>query len=134
MTHTLESKTISIRIERSARDVYDFTASPPSFARWASGLGKPLCDDGAVWEFEGAEGPVKVRFTARNAYGVLDHFVLLPDGNEICIPMRVIANGAGSEVLFTLFRVPGMSEEKFAADTDWVARDLNTLKGLLEAM
>ena len=41
--------------------------------------------------------------------------------------------GTGTEVQFTLFRVPGMNDEKFAADADWVVRDLNKLKELLEA-
>lgn len=129
---TAESKVICISIERSLRDVYDFAARPASFMQWASGLGKPLGNDGNVWLFEGEDGPVKIRFTETNAYGVLDHYVELPDGSEIYIPMRVIANGTGSEVQFTLFRVPGMTDEKFAADAQWVIRDLNTLKELLE--
>jgi hypothetical protein len=132
MTAASESKTISMHIERSAQDVYEFTASPQAFARWASGLGNPLHGEDNVWVFEGEQGAMTVRFTGRNAYGVLDHYVMLPDGNEIYVPMRVIANGTGSEILFTLFRVPGMSDEKFAADADWVARDLTKLKGLLE--
>ena len=78
-------------------------------------------------------GPAKVRFTERNAHGVLDHYVLLPDGTEIYVPMRVIANGTGSEVLFTLFRLPGMDDEKLAADAAWVLRDLHALRNLLEA-
>jgi hypothetical protein len=35
--------------------------------------------------------------------------------------------------MLTLFRVPGMNDEKFAADAQWVMRDLNRLKDLLEA-
>src|SRR2546430_8233611 len=35
---------------------------------------------------------------------------------SIYIPMRVIANGAGSEVLFTLFRLPDTTDETFARD------------------
>jgi hypothetical protein len=53
---------------------------------------------------------------------------------EIYVPLRVVANGdAGSEVLLTLFRRPGMSDEKFAADAEWVLSDLRKLKALLEA-
>jgi hypothetical protein len=47
--------------------------------------------------------------------------------------MRVVANGSGSEVLFTLFRARDMTAEKFAADARWVERDLRALKALLEA-
>jgi hypothetical protein len=46
--------------------------------------------------------------------------------------MRVIANGAGSEVTLTLFRQPDMSDAKFAEDAEWVARDLRRLKDVLE--
>jgi len=40
-------------------------------------------------------------------------------GAEIYTPMRIVENGEGAEVLFTLFRQPGMSDEKFAADANW---------------
>jgi hypothetical protein len=39
----------------------------------------------------------------------------------------------GSELIFTLFHGPDMSDEKFAEDAEWVKRDLNVLKKLLEA-
>jgi len=46
--------------------------------------------------------------------------------------MRVIANGKGSEIFFTLVRRPDVSDEKFAQDAEWVGKDLRILKGLLE--
>lgn len=46
--------------------------------------------------------------------------------------MRVVANGSGSEVIFTLFRQPGMSDEQVTEDAAWVERDLGTLKNILE--
>lgn len=130
----LESKTISVRIERRWRDVYSVMADPQTFARWASGLGKPLRHDGANWIFESADGvPVTVRFTPHNEHGVLDHYVVLAGSDEIYVPLRVIANGEGAEVQLTLFRLQEMSEEKFAADAQWVERDLDALKKLMEA-
>jgi len=46
--------------------------------------------------------------------------------------MRVFANGEGSEVLFTVYQRPGMSDEAFAEDTKAVRKDLDALKSLLE--
>jgi hypothetical protein len=46
--------------------------------------------------------------------------------------MRVIPNGAGSSVIFTLLRRPGVSEQQFDEDARTVEKDLTTLKGLLE--
>jgi hypothetical protein len=133
MADISESKTISVAIARDSREVYAFMEHPLSFAQWASGLGKPLRGEGTQWTFESADGkPVDVRFTPRNAYGVLDHYVSTGQGDEIYIPMRVVANREGSEVLFTLFRTAGMSDAQFAADAQWVERDLAELKRFLE--
>jgi hypothetical protein len=46
--------------------------------------------------------------------------------------MRVVSNGEGSEVIFTLFRTPGMTDEILERDIRWVTGDLATLKDLLE--
>jgi hypothetical protein len=62
----------------------------------------------------------------------LDHEVVLESGVTINNPMRVIANGKGSEVFFTLIRQQEVSDEKFAQDARWVEKDLKILKGLLE--
>lgn len=128
---TLETRTITISIERDWREVYAFTSVPENFPRWASGLGS-LRRQGGKWITQTPDGPMTARFTAPNAFGVLDHHVSPAQGAELYIPLRVIANGAGSEITFTLFRQPGMSDEKFAADAEWVRRDLQTLKRLLE--
>lgn len=78
-------------------------------------------------------GRVVVRFTAPNDLGVLDHDVVLPSGETVHNPLRVVANGDGSEVIFTLFQRPGMSDEELAADADAIDRDLRTLKRILES-
>jgi hypothetical protein len=74
-----------------------------------------------------------VRFSERNAYGVLDHSVTLPRGVTVYVPLRVVAKESGCELVLTLFRQPGMSDERFAADAQWVMRDLDVAKRLLEA-
>ena len=73
-----------------------------------------------------------VRFAAPNAFGILDHDVVLESGATFHNPMRVLPNGDGSEVVFTLFRLPGMSDAQFAADAGAVERDLRELEALLE--
>lgn len=133
MTTTFESRNISVRIGRPVEVVYDFASNPENLPKWASGLGKSITKITGGWRVETPQGPLKIRFTERNNFGVLDHYVMPESGPEIYCPMRVVANGAGSEIIFTLFRLPGMPEEKFAADADWVRRDLNRLKTLLEA-
>src|SRR2546426_12330122 len=71
MADTFESRTITVRIARPRRNVYDFTAVPENFPRWASGLGRSLKSDGE-WIADTPAGRVRVRFTASNDFGVLD--------------------------------------------------------------
>ncbi|MOA25382.1 hypothetical protein D3C78_1461030 [compost metagenome] len=60
-----------------------------------------------------------------------DHWVHLEDGRVVYVPLRVVANGDGCTVALTLFRRPEMDDERFAADCDWVRRDLLALRRLL---
>lgn len=133
MLTTFESHTISVRIGCSLTQAYVFLAQPENFPQWASGLGNSIHRTGAAWIAESPQEPVTVRFTAPNAFGVLDHYVVPDNGEQIYIPMRAIANGDGCEIMLTLFRLPGIPDEKFAADIAWVQRDLQALKTLLEA-
>jgi hypothetical protein len=58
--------------------------------------------------------------------------VELSSGAVIFVPMRVIKNGEGSEVIFTLFQTADMPDDKFAEDAKSVKYDLNILKNLVE--
>jgi hypothetical protein len=133
MATLFQSRNISVSINRNVKDVYDFVCVPENFPRWASGLGKSLNFVNGEWLAETPEGAVRIRFSERNAFGVLDHWVIPKPGVQIYIPMRVIENGSGCELVFTLFRLPDMSDEAFAADAEWVLRDLTALKNLLES-
>jgi hypothetical protein len=46
--------------------------------------------------------------------------------------MRLIANGRGCELLFTLFREPDITDERYNGDANFVQSDLSRLKQLLE--
>ena len=63
----------------------------------------------------------------------MDHYVITASGESIYNPLRVLGNGDGAEVVFTLYRREGMDETSFDADAAAVDQDLHTLKRLLEA-
>ena len=77
-------------------------------------------------------GKVKVKFAEPNKYGVLDHDVTLPTGEVNYNPLRVVRNGQGSEVTFTLFRLPKVPDADYEKDVQAVQKDLAKLKELLE--
>jgi hypothetical protein len=127
-----EAKTISVSIDRPWQALYQQIWKPEIFPQWASGLSQSsLTRDGDGWTADGPEGKVRIRFSDYNAFGVMDHHVDVGRGPEIYIPLRVIANGAGAEVLLTLFRQPEMTDEKFLQDAEWVTRDLAALRAMV---
>ncbi len=132
MAESLHARTLSVTIQRDWREVYDFACQPLNFPRWASGLADSLHEAGDHWVAAAPEGQAKVWFSPRNDHGVLDHRVELPDGVTLYIPLRVIANGDGAEVMLTVFRQPGADDAAFSRDAKWVAKDLQALKVLLE--
>ena len=123
---------IGITIERPADAVYAFLAEPLNFPKWAEGLGHSFEHvEGLTWSAQTPMGPMRIAFSERNAHGVLDHMLIPPEGPAMLNPMRVMPNGQGSEVVFTLFQRE-MSDEEIARDAAMVARDLAALKALLE--
>ena len=127
----LEARTVSVSIDRHWQDLYEAIWQPECFPRWASGLsGSSMEKDGGAWRAEGPDGPVRIRFTGHNPFGVMDHHVYAGSGPEVHVPMRVVPNAGGAEVLVTVFRQPGMSDAKFEADIEWVRRDLLALRAM----
>ena len=128
------SRFISEWINRAAADVYEYASDPANLPNWAPGLGSSVENVDGQWFVETSEGRVGVAFAPANAYGVLDHEVTLPSGDVIYNPMRVVPDGDGCEVVFSLRRLPDMSDEDFARDAGLVQADLTRLKRVLEAV
>lgn len=110
------------------------SSEPANLPKWAQGLGGSIEEIDGQWVAESSPmGRVVVAFTPHNELGVLDHDVTLPSGETVHNPVRVIADGRGSEVVFTLRRQPGMSDADLRRDADMVTADLARLKELMES-
>jgi hypothetical protein len=131
-TLTVESRAITVRIDRPFDKVYEFLVDPANWNQWAFGLGKNIRRSQDGWIADSGSAVAKVQFTPRNSFGIVDHTVIRPSGQRVYVPMRLITNGSGCELIFTVFREPNMSDAQFASDSGYVQRDLNGLKTLLE--
>lgn len=131
---TYPAKHISQSIHCQPDEVYAYIANPENLPHWAAGLSQSeMKHVNGEWLADSPMGQVKVNFEPVNSYGIADHAVTLPSGEVVNNPLRVIPNGKGSEVVFTLYQRTGMSTADFENDAAHVAADLKTLKALLEA-
>ena len=127
------AQTISVSIDRDPGAVYAYISDPRHLPEWAPGFAKSVHETDDGWSVETADGAVGIAFAAENTFGVVDHRVTDDRGFDDLNPMRVIANGDGSEVLFTLFQPSGTTAGQFRRDLATVASDLQVLKRVLES-
>lgn len=125
---------ISQKIRRQPAVVAIFAGSPENLPQWAAGLSSGIRHEHGRWITDAPMGIVEVRFTGEISLGILDHDVIFPGGEVVHNPLRVLRNGDGSEVVFTLYRLPGVSDDEFERDASLIRDDLLRLRGLLEAM
>jgi polyketide cyclase/dehydrase/lipid transport protein len=127
-----ETRHLTVFIDRTPSEVYDYTCEPRHIPEWAPGLGRGVEQVDGRWYVVTETGRLPVVFAERNALGVLDHDVTLPSGEVVHNPMRVVPHDGGSEVMFTLRRRPEMTDDDFARDAGLVQADLERLKRILE--
>ena len=123
---------VSQRVRCSVEAAYGVASDPVNLGRWAAGLGGPVVLVDGQWRVRTRAGDVLLHFTPANDLGVLDHTVVLLDGTQVHNPMRVLPDGDGCEVVFTLRRQPGMTDDDLERDAAAVRHDLATLRDLLE--
>ena len=123
--------TVSVAVAVDPGKAYAYAADPGNLPAWAPAFVKSIERRGELWFAQTTLGEARFRFSPTNTFGVLDHEVELPSGT-FHNPMRVIPNGRGCEILFTLLQLPGVSDEEFQTDLETVRNDLKTLRAELE--
>ncbi|WP_332633061.1 hypothetical protein [Halalkalibacter flavus] len=127
------AKTLGISIKCQPKDVYEYITNPKNLSEWATTFSFSVKkSESGEWIVETPEGEMKIKYVEKNKFGVADHYIITPQGQEIYNPMRVFPNNIGCEVIFTLFQVSGMSDVKFLEDAELVERDLKNLKNVME--
>lgn len=128
----MKSRTMNTSINSNPQIVYDFVSNLENLPRWASNTFPSIKEVNGEWVVDTSQGQNKVMLAERNNFGILDHYVKLTSGVEVYVPMRVVKNGDGSEVMLTVFQTPEMTDERYAEDIKTVEKDLNHLKTIIE--
>src|ERR1700753_2518569 len=102
----MPAQVIHVSVDRDWKDVYEFAAAPENMPLWASGLASGLDRDGDDWIARGVLGTVRVSFVPRNEFGIIDHTVTIESGLRVYNAFRIVPNGDGCEIMFTMLRLP----------------------------
>lgn len=129
---SFESRHISQVIQRAPADVAAYAGDPATLPQWAAGLSSGIRLENGRWFADSPMGAIEVRFLGGLEFGILDHDVVMPDGTIFHNPMRVVRNGDASEVVFTLYRWEGMSDDDYEKDAAMIRSDLARLRDILE--
>jgi hypothetical protein len=130
MTWTVQH--ISQTINAPVVAVVTVAGDPVQLPRWAAGLSAGVRLESGRWLTDSPMGTVEIRYVGPTQWGILDHDVTFPDRTVVHNPLRVLRNDQGSEVVFSLFKRPGMTDDEFDADAQIVREDLARLKNLFD--
>src|ERR1700742_3597777 len=129
------SETFGFTIGRPLSEVYEFLLEPANLACWAVDGSAAMRHLGG--QFRAAEtsvGPRIIRFAERNDFGILDHHIFRHAGDTPHpVGARVVANGAGAELIFTMFQRTEMSDSEWGLLKDAVTADLRAMQAMLNA-
>ena len=130
---TLETTTLSVTIDAPFERVVADLADPTSHPEWATeffaGPARPVSTTEAEVDVPMMGGPARLRVDADRGRGVVD-VALAPGGGDYGppIPVRVVRNGDGVDVLWTLARTPGIPDAAWEQGVAAMRRELEALR------
>jgi Polyketide cyclase / dehydrase and lipid transport len=126
----MRAETRSITIQAPPEDVLRFVADPFNLARWAPGFAPSVHERDERWFIVGDFGEREIVVTASVECGTFD--LWLASDPRRGIRTRVIANGDGSEYLFTLLSDDEIEPEALADQLRVVEQELAAVRRLVQ--
>lgn len=131
----MSSEAISIVIEQPFDEVYRFLVDPLNFPSWGPAQNSDMRHLGAGdWLVDFHQGPMILRFTEPNLYGVLNYRIFRPgDAPGHLVSVRLLPVGEACELTMIWRQRPGVSDQQFAAEGAGIRSYFVRIKALLEA-
>ena len=126
----MRADTQTISIDAPPDKTVRFLSNGANLPRWAVGFAKSVSAADDWWRVTTGSGEVDLRIDSDERTGVVDF--VMARGVEIVAASRVIPRGRASEVVFTQFQGPGMSDAMFEKNIQAVGHELRVLKSILE--
>jgi uncharacterized membrane protein len=124
------SETRSIAIDAPPEEVHRFIADATNLPRWAPAFAAAIRPNRNHWVVSTPGGEAEIVVASNPESGTLD--ILSAADRTRGAFARVISNGPGSEVLFTLFFEPGTPEQAVVAQMTVVDDELANIKQMTQ--
>ena len=130
---TLQTHTVTVTIDAPLAQVAADLADPTTHPSWATefyaGPVRPAAGGDFTAPVPMMGGQVRHRIDADISRGILDlYFAPLGAPYGPPIPVRLVANGDGVDVLWILARFPGVSDQAWQQGLASMTRELQALK------
>ena len=120
------SRIISILVNKKTGDTFDAILNCPSKMMPDA----KLTSDG-WWSFSTPRGNAKLKFKENKSLGILDH-MFIDNESSWDVPMRIVPSGDESEVIITLIKPPGLTDERFNERVGEIEQAFVKLKKIIE--
>ena len=130
----MNSRTHSTTVAAWHADVFAYLSHSANIPEWAPGFAREVRVDGDDVLVTNDAGERRVRVRLNEEFGIVDFLAVRADGLRLSSTIRIVATGAhATDVLFTLFRIPGEYDEKFAERAEVIPGELAFVQRVLAA-
>src|SRR3954452_3526301 len=127
---TIRSVTRSISIQAPPTAVLDVVGDARALPRWAPGFARAVRADGSRWIVDTGAGEARIDVSVSRERGSVD--IVSADDPRRGVFTRVLANGDGSEYLFTQFFPDSATDADVQRQVAVVEGELETVRRLSE--
>jgi RNA recognition motif-containing protein len=119
---------LTASLPQDAQTLFAWIADPENLPKWHTSFCRSLRKENGSLIAESPRGPVPVRFIRDDRTLVLDLLAEVAEGIELTNAIRILSNGEGSEIVWTLVKADGLSEAVFHEQVRWAGSALQNLR------
>jgi hypothetical protein len=128
----MRAVTRSITIDAPTGSVFTYLDDANNLPSWAPAFATTVQPDGDGWIVGQGDVRLGLRIVSDADSGTVDLRVTPPNGRESAVYMRVLPNGDGAELLFTLFFSDSRTDEELARQSAEVEAELVRVRAACE--
>jgi len=122
----IRSRTITFSVNRKTAETFDAILNiPPKM------IPDAIKSNDGWWSFTTLRGPAKLKFHENRQLGILD-YQFVDNEAKWNVPMRVISNGNDSEVITTIIKPDGISDQSFDERVIEIEKIMESMKQIIE--